>query len=719
MSPKCAAALVLSVVLAVILLPAVSGALERAALSGEGASASGALLAEGPQAGAPLSASSDTGSAGSTPDAAGASAPLPLDMAATVVRAQASVLPLAATEADEGDWVATRTSTPSLEVKGGVRTTSAKPKEGDWYTDSSGDLHISGSAPLSIRASGASDQFTSQEIEVDAGTKADLTFCGVRIETGGTYSPMTLCTNLKGTATGATATSGDQIVNKTEVHLTLASYSDNILRQRVKSTFGSGAPALRCGEGNVLVIDDAVRNEDASGVMITPEQGVVPYDATLSNGTKVRAGDPLTVLEQQGPDVGGVPAIGRLRLEGGYYAAALGGGYFESSGTIVVNGGVVDAHAAVIDGDTGDNASYPIMKISYTGGTSTRKITGNHGGAAIGGGVSGSGTLTIINGGRVIAQSSFHGAGIGAGIGYKKVNGSSVKSDALNSPSVPITVGGDAYMATVGGDIRINGGYVEAKGGGHGNAIGASCSLNQSSNTDHIIKVTGGTLEMESPSLKAGSTAAPATYDIGGKGGHVIITGGSVKVNGASKFQGYDGGSGLAYNTHDVDTWDDIEKNHPDTADLLPASDQVFMLTCDLKGGPDGVTDNGIVSFKLRLGDEPYPYGAPAEFNDGKLYLWLPKWVKTQQKEVAIDLVVDKDGEAVDLGTFYIPGDKLSGGKVKRYRTFEIPEDYPLSKDYDGLPYNPLTLGEGSEIVYMDPETGSVVTMTRQSDDAQ
>ncbi|MFR1166834.1 MAG: hypothetical protein ACLSDQ_03970 [Adlercreutzia equolifaciens] len=71
--------------------------------------------------------------------------------------------------------------------------------------------------------------------------------------------------------------------------------------------------------------------------------------------------------------------------------------------------------------------------------------------------------------------------------------------------------------------------------------------------------------------------------------------------------------------------------------------------------------------------------------------------MKTQQKEVAIDLVVDKDGEAVDLGTFYIPGDKLSGGKVKRYRTFEIPEDYPLSKDYDGLLYNPSPWARGAD----------------------
>ena len=635
-------------------------------------------------------------------------------MGAATVRAQATALPLAAAAVGEGEWVATRASAPSLEVKGGVRTTSAKPKEGDWYTDSSGDLHISGSAPLSIRTSGASDQFTSQEIEVDAGTKADLTFCGVRIETGGTYSPMTLFTNVKGTASGARATRGDQIVDKTEVHLTLAPYSDNILRQRVKSTVGSGAPALRCGEGNVLVIDDAVRNEDAAGNMITPEGGVVPADATLSNGAKVKAGDPLSVLEQQGPDVDGIPAIGRLRLEGGYHGAALGGDYYESSGTIIINGGLVDAHAAAIDGDTGDNAKYPILKVSYTGSTKDRRILGSHGGAAIGGGVSGSGTLTVINGGRVIAQSSFHGAGIGAGIGYKKLNGPAVKSDALNSPSTPVTVNGDTYMATVGGDIRINGGYVEAKGGGHGNAIGASCMLNQSSNTDHIIKVTGGTLDMESPSLAAGSSGAKGTtYDIGGKGGHVIITGGSVKVNGTSKFQGYDGGSGLAYNTHDVDEWDDIEKNHPDTADLLPASDQVFMLTCDLKGGPDGVTDNGIVSFKLRLGDEPYPYGAPAEFNDGKLYLWLPKWVKTQQKEVAIDLVVDKDGEAVDLGTFYIPGDKLSGGKVKRYRTFAFPEDYTLAKDYDGLPYNPLTIGASNKLVYVDPETGGVEALDK------
>ncbi|MFR1166837.1 MAG: hypothetical protein ACLSDQ_03985 [Adlercreutzia equolifaciens] len=73
----------------------------------------------------------------------------------------------------------------------------------------------------------------------------------------------------------------------------------------------------------------------------------------------MKAGDPLSVLEQQGPDVAGIPAIGRLRLEGGYHGAALGGDYYESSGTII-NGGLVDAHAAAINGDTGTTPSTPL-----------------------------------------------------------------------------------------------------------------------------------------------------------------------------------------------------------------------------------------------------------------------------------------------------------------------------------------------------------------------
>ncbi|MFR1166838.1 MAG: hypothetical protein ACLSDQ_03990 [Adlercreutzia equolifaciens] len=170
-------------------------------------------------------------------------------------------------------------------MKGGTRTTSAKPKEGDWYTDSSGDLHISGSAPLSIRTSGASDQFTSQRSRWTPAPRPTSPSAACASRPAAPTRLATLFTNLKGTATGATATSGDQIVNKTEVHLTLAPYSDNILRQRVKSIVGSGARPCAAARGT-----SSYRRRGAQrgrgGRHDNPEGGVVPADATLSNGTR-------------------------------------------------------------------------------------------------------------------------------------------------------------------------------------------------------------------------------------------------------------------------------------------------------------------------------------------------------------------------------------------------------------------------------------------------
>ena len=650
--------------------------------------------------------------------------------AASAALPGAAALPLAAAAADEeGEWTPVKsTSGATLAVKGGKQASSTTAGDGDWYYDSTySRLHILTSTKMTLRTVTSSTDFTpsdtavAQRIEIRAGVKAQLTFDGVRLET--VNIPLNMVTNVKGTANGTTATKGSQIVDQTQLYLTLAPYSQNVLKNTARRAVkDDGRPAIRCGEGSTIVIDDAVRNLDANGNIVTPEGGVVPYDVTLENGTKLKAGDPLSAMQPSGEDIDGVPAIGSLELYGGNFSAALGGSFKESSGTIIINGGRITAEAAApVDSDD-CWAGTKNTSTAYTGHSV-------YGGAAIGGGAMGSGTRTVVNGGEVFAYASLHGAGIGAGMGFWEESGYGYTplSDALNGEkrTVVKTVSGSkrTYWHTVGGDIYINGGYTEAHGGGHGNAIGGSCSRspNETSNTNHIIKVTGGTIITSTAKAwtsgkKKGCNASESVYDIGGEGGHVLVTGGSVKVGGTSKFQGYDGGGGIAYNTHDVDTWADIQKNHPDTAMLLPSSDEVFMVTANLKNNIDNMTDEEVVAFQLTINGEVYPYGLPARFDDGKLYFWLPKWAVTGKDgvpgpyQVDIDMAVMRDGNVQTIDTLYIPEPSLtnqSKNLVKRYRDFTIPDDYPIAKVYDGLPYNPLTISASKPLVYVRDDGGT------------
>ena len=638
-------------------------------------------------------------------------------------------LATAAPLAEDEEWVPAATSgtRPTLAIKGGKRASSLSAGDGDWfYSSSTAKLTILTSTKLSLRTVKSrtnlvlSDTAASQCIEIKAGVKAQLNFDGVLLEHSSAV--INMVTNINGTADGSTATKGSDIVDQTQLYLTLAPYSVNTLRNTYRGEYKTyGKPAIRCGEGSTIVIDDEIRNLDGSGNIVTPVGGAVPYDVTLEDGTKLKKGDPLSLMAPSGEPIDGTYAIGSLELYGGNLSAALGGSYKESSGTIIVNGGrvIADASAAIDSDDCGGSSS----KTAYT-------ISGVYGGAGIGGGTWGSGTRTVINGGEVYAYASLHGSGIGAGMGMYEQSGYgyTMLSDALNSDKRIVTKSGKTYWHTLGGDIYINGGYTEAHGGGHGNAIGASCSKNETSNTDHIIKVTGGTLitstaKSWSASSKKKGLAGADTYDIGGTGGHVLVTGGSVKVGGSSKFQGYDGKGGIAYNTHDVEVWGDIAEKHPDTAQLLPSSDEVFMVTARLDNNIDQISNEEIVQFQLTIGGEVYPYGLPARFYDGELYFWLPKWAVTGKDgkpgpyQVDIDMTIMRDGKPVVVDTLYIPEPSLTNqdkNLVKRYRDFTIPDDYPIAKVYDGLPYNPLNISASQPLVY-EREDGGTEPLTNVS----
>lgn len=357
------------------------------------------------------------------------------------------------------------------------------------YEFRDGTLHILSSTPLVISTAAQ----TSDNIEIDAGVAADLALAGVDIATpaNGTTSPINLVNNVMGTASGARATHADQIIRKTMLYLTIADGTTNKLSCLNTAQQGKGSPGIRCGWGSVLVIDDALRNLDVNNKNVEPVNGVTGSTVTLSNGTVVEAGSPLSALESTNP--------GELIVSGGGNSAGIGGGANENSGTLIINGGHLEVTGCQVSGSG-----------NYSPGS----------GAAIGGGNGGSGTRIVFNGGHTVARASYHGAAIGCGWGWwKDLSHYGPKDDAIAIPEysgVPAYGNYDGYSFfntsksqydTVAGDISINGGYVEAIGNSHGNAFGSACQGTTSSNRNHIIKVTGGTLL---------PTSQSGYYDMGG-----------------------------------------------------------------------------------------------------------------------------------------------------------------------------------------------------------
>ncbi len=306
---------------------------------------------------------------------------------------------------------------------------------------------------------------TTQRIVVPANVEASLIFDGVNIATS-SNSPFTLTPLAGGGA---------------KAHIVLADGSSNSLKGV------ANYPGLRCGRTTTLVIDDGILNKDINGNDIVPKLGRIPDDLTLMNGTKVKKGDRLTLLDSNNP--------GTLTTNGSTFAAAIGGGAGEDAGNITINGGNIKA-----TGLTADSL--------------------NNGGAGIGGGSKGSGGDITINGGNISAQGSYHASGIGGGY-----HTSSTPSCAALSPAI---VSSGTYGAKS-GNITINGGMTNSKGGSHGNAFGDGCSGYTTSDNFKVI-VTGGTVI---PTSVGGSYR-----DLGGSRANVYILGGSLKATTFSSMGG-------------------------------------------------------------------------------------------------------------------------------------------------------------------------------------
>lgn len=482
-------------------------------------------------------------------------------------------------------------------------------------------------------------------LQVAAGVHANITLNGVAIAAP---IPFDIVTNLNGTADGTPATRGYEILpeKRTSVHLTLADGSVNTLTVTPANT---ERPALRCGEGSVLVIDDSVWNQTAAGEAITPEQGRVPYDCTLKNGTELKQGDPLWKMDSETP--------GALTVNGGYCSAGIGGGPCEENGNIIFDGGSVEAHATL-----------PNQAQAHSSGA------GIGGGVGAGTGCTLEGGGLIFNGGNIKAYASYHGAGIGAGsVAGDGIHEAAALPGALENARFGLCPSGHNH-GPVPGDITVNGGYIETHGDAHGNALGGSCyNANNvghgNASVPHEIRITGGT-------LKPISQRSSRSYDVGALGGKVIVTGGSFPVG---KYSG--GVDGLSFQGASVES---------------ASGEKLTMVEIDLHNYPE-LQGGKVIDFHVSIGGVPLEpeYGlANIIDTDGKLYFWLPKSAVGQSVEISGLKVLNTSGQEQDGEyPFVVPEVGQNGNVAKRYVIFEVDESQfseelsrQLNKRYDGVP---------------------------------
>lgn len=449
----------------------------------------------------------------------------------------------------------------------------------------------------------------------------------------------------------------------TTLRLTLADGTTNsIAVSSVSSVFCAG---IHCGAGSTLYVDDSVANWSGSA-HVDVLNGVVDTAATLDNGTTVVKGDPVTRLASSNP--------GTLVVKGGGGSAAIGSGPAENAGNMHFDGGNITAYSA------GGHAS--------NGGTNANQNWSS--GTGIGSGSMGGCTNMWFDGANVDAFGSYHGAGVGAGWS--------------SGPSAQQTgaVAGAGNMSC--GNIYINAGYLKAQGYEHGNAFGGACGTNAN---NRIIRITGGTLHPTSNSSRK---------DIGGDGGYTIVTGGSVYVANKDKFTGI---GGTAFNTQNVTTWSDVTA----LGGKLPDADKVFMLTVDLSQSSEKMTDEKLEKFDLYIGGKKANYGAPTQFEGGKLYLWLPEWVaaKNAEKEVRIEMSVRTKDGVREIDPLFIakPSTSNTTQTVKRYIEFAFPKEYEetLHKFYDGTPFAPFTVSADNPIDIVRTVGGKTINETLNDND--
>ena len=552
--------------------------------------------------------------------------------------------------------------------------------------DTLNKLVIIGSAELTI-ANDVPATATNATIWVAPGTQARVVFDNVNIN-----APVPCHIERNKDDSGAT------IEPKTSLHITLAKGSDNTL----KATDGRQAPAIHCGEGTKLTIDDDVPNVTTSGepIVMNPSRypGKIPAGITFvgNDGITRTAGitegdDRLSLLEN--PDTN---TVGKLKAYGALRVAAIGSVEYENTGEMIFDGGNIYADAA-------------------------GRTDGTYGfGAAIGGGGAGSGGTLVFNGGTVETYTSYHAASIGGGAwAYLDTNSAYQFEDTLDNGLVKATVGSPDTVPpasvtskgskTCAGDIFVNGGLIIPHASLHGNAIGKGCC---SYNRDHVIVIAGGTVLPDTSNAQVPNGDPKkdcVAMAIGAAEGAVSVVGGSVRIGKVTRPNGSGGTKeneekyeatingadsySTAYGIYPINP----SSNTNPTVEMIAIDLSSEVITTDDAGNKLTDGNNKIIDWELTINGKHQEYGSPAQLTDGKLYLWLPASAK--DKLVSVELsYIDNNGDVKKIEPLF--RNPNEGSLLKRYIDFKLSdteqgaeyERTKLTKDYDGLPFETYDL---------------------------
>ena len=260
----------------------------------------------------------------------------------------------------------------------------------------------------------------------------------------------------------------------------------------------SGTVTLNLGTGATLTASRGIAVHDGNSLTIdgtgTLNANIASqqnYDAAIGGGNKSNAG---TIIINGGT----INAYSRNN------GAAIGGGYESNGGNIIINGGTVNADsktnksmgAGIGGGIVGDGGN-----ITINGGTITAK---SYNGTGIGGGYNGNGGIITITGGNITATAGNYSAGIGGGrygnAGTISITGGIINACGEWKAGAGIGGGGtddSSTSAGSGGTIAISGGQITVtSSGGHGigagwsdygnNGAEGTISLSWSESTDFI-----------------------------------------------------------------------------------------------------------------------------------------------------------------------------------------------------------------------------------------
>ncbi|MBE6786166.1 MAG: hypothetical protein E7538_08060 [Ruminococcaceae bacterium] len=292
---------------------------------------------------------------------------------------------------------------------------------------------------------------------------------------------------------------------------------------------------ITVNEGNSLYIYGQSSDESTMGKLTATatdfDAAIGSLDAYHAGTIVINGGNINASTSKQGAGIGSGATRGGYQITinagvvtatSGSSPAAIGSGNNRGSGvrgtvhSICINGGVVNATSS--GAAIGGGSLFDGGDITITGGTVTAKSVNQ--GAAIGGGYGGSGGNITITGGTVTATSVKQGAAIGGGYrgsgGNITITGGNVNATYTNSGYYGVAIGA-GYYGDSAGNILITGGTVTA-------TSTRGCGIGVYNGDNGRIVILGGTVNA--------SGSGTVHINAGDSGSMMLVDGTTVTISG-------------------------------------------------------------------------------------------------------------------------------------------------------------------------------------------